>query len=111
MSLEWGLVILGAILVAIAARPVSRSWTGSNDLPTSANPPAPEPAPTTKLLSPARVQAPDPAPQALPVVDSLTPAWLDSLIGSDDSAIAEDPFDDIEGIASVLRLWLAEDSH
>jgi hypothetical protein len=45
------------------------------------------------------------------VVDSLTPAWLDSLIGSDDSAIAEDPFDDIEGIASVLRLWLAEDSH
>jgi hypothetical protein len=111
MGTAWGLVVLGAVLVFIASRPVQRARQNATETRAkepkvarqpqkSAPVPAPAPEPKPALVAP--------APRA---EDSLTPQWLDSLIGSDASSTpAEDPLDDAEGIASVLRLWLAEDT-
>lgn len=112
MGTAWGLVAIGLILVALASKPVQRaranaaerlqerknSQERSSDLKT---PLGAITAPTDSSV------ASGPAAGAS---ESLTPQWLDSLIGSDSAVVAEDPFDDAEGIAVILRLWLAEDS-
>jgi hypothetical protein len=112
MGTAWGLVIIGAVLVYIASRPVQRARHNAAEA-RAKEPLTPAPQPAAPPVPQIAVE-PRQKPQEPRSDEALTPQWLDSLIGSDGSeapsAPASDPLDDAEGIASVLRLWLSEDS-
>lgn len=97
MGTAWGLVVLGAVLVYFASRPMRARASSARTAP-----PIVEPEPVV-------TQAPS-APSRPRSEDIITPPWLDSLIGSDAHPAKQDPLDDAESIASVLRLWLSEDA-
>jgi hypothetical protein len=110
MEAAWVLIAAGVFLVALASRPVSRARSNAAAVLRQPEPPIAPSTPSTPdapLVAPtSQVEAPTPSSAQ----QSLTPEWLDSLIGSDGSGSPEDPLEDIEGIAGVLRLWLAEDA-
>ena len=112
MGTAWGLVIIGAVLVFIASRPVQRARHNAAEARIK-EPPAPAQQPVAQP-APQKAVAPREKSQEPRTEEALTPQWLDSLIGSDGSEAslkpAADPLDDAESIATVLRLWLSEDS-
>jgi hypothetical protein len=99
MGTAWGLVLLGAVLVYVASRPI-RARASSSRAVATPPPSAPPAQPKVSADKPSRSRT----------EDTITPPWLDSLIGSDTQPASQDPLDDAESIASVLRLWLSEDA-
>lgn len=101
MGTAWGLVVLGAVLVYLASRPMrARASSARTTPPVPQQTPAAQPSPIPAAEAPRQRSE-----------DTITPPWLDSLIGSDASQpTVQDPLDDAESIASVLRLWLSEDA-
>ena len=109
MGAAWGLVVIGMILVALASKPFQRARANAAEKlkerqKSQVAARLPQPEPNGPVTHPVTHTAP------VDNSESLTPQWLDSLIGSDSAVTNDDPFDDVEGIAAILRLWLAEDS-
>jgi flagellar biosynthesis/type III secretory pathway M-ring protein FliF/YscJ len=109
METAWGLVVVGLILVALASKPFQRARANAADRlqerKQAYTAPKETKGPSNALQAPSETLN-----ASTGTSESLTPQWLDSLIGSDSAVMSDDPFDDEEGIAAILRLWLAEDS-